>query len=303
MRAIISGIVAGALIGGSLVGRTAHAQAPAAADLERAKTLYAAAERAVAERRFDDAIRDYGYAYAITKDPVLFYKIASAHEQAGRCDAALTYYRRYLDEGKPAPEFVARTRERIAACGGNPDEPPAPDATAAGAAGATTPAPPPTETGAAAPAGDTTTVGPLGGAPAPAGATPVEAARPPTTLRARHQGPWLLVGGSLALITVGAVLAYSAEATENDLADLYVGLEGQPPRFDDRTRQRYDDVLAEGDRYELLSRVSFGLAGALAIGAGVWFYLDRDTPAEQRTVRVTPHATRDGGGVTTTLRF
>jgi len=131
---------------------------------------------------------------------------------------------------------------------------------------------------------------------APAGAAPASAA-PPAQL-GRHRGPWLLVGGSIAIATVGAVLAYSANAAERDVRDLYVGLNGTPPPFNAATRKLYDDAIAEGRRYQTLSIASFGLAGALAIGAAVWFALDR---SEQITVA--PVIAPGAAGVSTMIRF
>jgi hypothetical protein len=124
---------------------------------------------------------------------------------------------------------------------------------------------------------------------------------PPPALRGRHQGPWLLVGGSIAMLTVGVVLAYSADASENDLEDLYVGLEGNPPVFDARTKKRYDDLVAEGERYEKLSWISFGAAAALAGGAAIWFFLDRDDN-ENKPV-IAPTVRENGAGVSATLRW
>jgi hypothetical protein len=133
----------------------------------------------------------------------------------------------------------------------------------------------------------------------PAPAAPTSAPAPaPAPAVGRHQGPWLLVGGSLALATVGAVLAYSANAAERDVEDLYVGLNGTPPAFNDSTRKLYDDAIAEGRRYQTLSIASFGLAGALAAGAAVWFALDKD---EKMTVA--PAVAPGAAGVSTLIRF
>jgi hypothetical protein len=126
-----------------------------------------------------------------------------------------------------------------------------------------------------------------------AGKTPAATAR-----LGRHRGPWLLIGGSLALVTVGAVLAYSSNAAERDVEDLYVGLNGTPPPFNSTTKRLYDDALAEGRRYETLSILSFSLAGALAAGAALWFALDR---GEQITVA--PAISPGGAGVSTMIRF
>jgi hypothetical protein len=94
-------------------------QAEPAPDLARARELYRSAEAAMKDGRYDDAARDYGAAYELSGDPALLYKIGHASERAGKCDVALTYYARYLREGKPTEQFTALTRERIAACGGD----------------------------------------------------------------------------------------------------------------------------------------------------------------------------------------
>ena len=83
---------------------------------------------------------------------------------------------------------------------------------------------------------------------------------------------WLFVGGALAFATTGVVLAYASNSSEADLEDLYVSLDGKPPVFDAKTRARYDDLVAEGRRYEHLSWASFGVAGGMAIGAAIMFW-------------------------------
>jgi hypothetical protein len=123
-------------------------------------------------------------------------------------------------------------------------------------------------------------------------------ASPPPAQLGRHRGPWLLVGGSLALVTVGAVLAYSANAAERDIEDLYVGVSGTPPPFNATTRKLYDDAIAEGQRYETLSLVSFGLAGALAVGAAVWFAASGD-----EKITVAPAVAPGTAGVSAAVRF
>jgi hypothetical protein len=126
MRGVAAGVLAG-VIAASMVlaprGSIEVSQAqPSAPDIARAKELYQLAETAMAEQRHGDAARDYGAAYDITKDPVLFYKIGAANERGGKCDVALIYYRRYLREAKPNEQFTTLTRERITACGGDPKD-------------------------------------------------------------------------------------------------------------------------------------------------------------------------------------
>jgi hypothetical protein len=289
MRGVATGVLAGALLALAAIAPPTRAE-PDAGDLVHAKDLYKSAEAAMTDGRFSDAIRDYGAAYEITKDPVLFYKIGTANERLGKCEVALIYYRRYLKEGQPTEQFVKKTHERIAACGGSIIPPVRPtlgdgsgsDHAETGSAAAPEPEPQPQPQPPDAGSGS-------------AAAGSAATAAPPVL--GKNRAPWLLVGGSIAFGTLGAVLAYSANAAERDIDDLYVGLMGTPPAFDPRTKQRYDDAIAEGERYQTLSLISFGVAGAMAIGAAVLFAIDRDR------VQVAPTASRDGAGVSATVRF
>ena len=290
MRASLVGVVIGALVGAALVPPS---QAQPAPDFARAKDLYATAEAAAQEGRFADAARDYGAAYEITRDPVLFWKIGSAHERAGKCDVALIYYGRYLREAHPSEAFVTLTRERIVACGGDPQ------ASEPGATGSAA------GSGSASGSGSGSGSGSASGSASGAGSGAASgsgsgSAAAPSPVRPHDRAAWLLVTGSIALVTVGAVLAYSANSAENDVADLYVGLGGQPPAFDDKTRTRYDELIATGRRYEHLSWASFGLAGATAIGAAVLFLHGRH--AEDGVI-LAPTVSPTSGGVSALLRF
>jgi hypothetical protein len=291
-----------ALLAGALGAPITRAQP--APDLTSAKDLYQSAEAAMKDGRFDDAVRDYGAAYELSKDPALFFKIGRANERAGRCDIAVAYYARYLREGKPTEQFTVATQERIAACGGDARNlegsaapvAPQPSGDARRSAGSAEPASAggaePVSAGSAGPAGpgSGTTAG-AGAAVAP-GATDVPASVTPSH---GHKVAWIMTGGAIALVTLGGVLAYAAGSSENDVRDLYVGFAGQPPTFDAATRKRYDELIDEGRRYEHLSWVSFGLAGATAVGAAVLFVLgNRD---EAPPPRVTPIVTTTGAGV------
>ncbi|MGN6107130.1 MAG: tetratricopeptide repeat protein [Kofleriaceae bacterium] len=294
MRSSISARLVGIALAGALGSSTSHAQPPpeppSQPDLDRARDLDKAAEAAIAEGRYADALRDYGAAHELTRDPALLFKLGRAHQELGECDAAVDYYRRYLEEARPAASFVALTRERIAACGA-----PATDAGTSGAGSAAEPPAPPSPSA----PGAAETTPPDGTSGAATEPTPAPA---PAVDLGRHRGPWLLLGGAIAAVTAGAVLAYSANAAERDIEDLYVGIGGRPPAFDEQLAARYRDAVDEGRRYERLSLISFGAAGALAIGATIWFLLDRDAPAD--ALPIAPTVTPGGGaGVTTQLRF
>jgi tetratricopeptide (TPR) repeat protein len=273
---VARGAIAAAMLASALIAPLGHAQPaqPAPpneqAALDRAKDLYKSAEQAMTEDRFDDAIRDYGAAFELSKDPALFFKIGRANERAGRCEVAVVYYERYLREGKPDDKFVATTRERIAACGG---ESRSPDAGAASEAPPPAPAPPPP-------------ISPEPAAPKPAAAIPV-----PSNPR---KIAWVIGGTGIALATLGGVLAYAADSSENDIRDLYTGFAGRPPTFDDRNQKTYRDLVDKGRRYEHLSWASFGLAGAAAVGAAVLFVVGGSS---EHGARVAPVVTGRGAGV------
>jgi hypothetical protein len=303
--------VAAAVLAGGIASPIGRAQP--APEIERARELYQSAETAMKEDRFDDAVRDYGAAYELSKDPALFFKIGRANERAGKCDVALSYYARYLRDGKPAEPFAATTRERIRACGGDAREP-------AGGAVAIEPRPGGEDTGsAAAPDGgsgsaagpaEASKAGAATGSAAPgsagaggAGTEPGVAAGsasapPPPTLvpTNRHKIAWVMTGSAIAFATLGGVLAYAASSSENDVRDLYVGFAGLPATFDPETRKKYDDLVDQGRRFQHLSWLSFGLAGAAAVGAAVLFVVGGREDSAQRA-RITPIVTPSGAGV------
>lgn len=289
MRVAAAGIVAAVVIAtATLTPRgIATSRAQPAPDIARARDLYESAETAMAEGRFGDAAGDYGAAYDITKDPVLFFKIASANERGGRCDVALIYYGRYLREAKPEERFATLTRTRIAACGGDPKQ--------EGSGSAVDPVAGVGSGSAGSGSGSNGVIAPQTD-PAVGSAAPGSPAVP----RAKHRLAWMLVGGSIASFTVGAVLAYSANAAESDVSDLYVGLGGTPPRFDASTKARFDALIAEGQRAEKLSWIGFGVAGALAVAAAIRFVTDRD---DERTLQIMPTVSPRSAGVSATVRF
>jgi hypothetical protein len=302
-------------------------------DFARAKQLYDAASSELDKGAFTDAVRDFGAAYDITKDPVVFYKIGVANEKAGKCDVALVYYARYVREAKPAQHFIDITKEHVAACGGDwrsleakPADKPVdkPDTLAGmdtGSGSASTPAKVPnSETG----LGTLSATGPVtnptindagsanvgsgsGSADTTADAgsgsdVGVGSAAPITAHRHGRDLPWLMVGGALAFVTAGAVLAYSASSSEQDIRDLYVGLDNMAPVFDAKTQQRYQELLDEGHRYQYLAWGSFAIATGFAAAATIFFVRDHDEQEQQR-VFVTPTASPTGAGVSATIRF
>jgi hypothetical protein len=302
MRVLAIGLATG--LAGLAVRSASFAQP--APDFAHAKELYDAASAELDKGAASDAARDFGAAYELTKDPVLFFKLAVANEKAGHCDVALAYYARYLHEAKPSQHNIDLTRERVATCGGDwraisaaptpvplapvplapvPLAPvplaPVPLAEDAGSAGSGSATPPAAIAGSGAVLGSGT------------GADP--------TAHQTNDLPWLMVGGALAFVTAGAVFAYSATSSENDIKDLYVGVTSITPVFDTTIAKRYQDLLDEGHRYQYLAWTSFGVATGFTVAAALLFVHDHNE--HEKRLSLVPTASPTGAGVSATIRF
>jgi hypothetical protein len=109
-----------------------------------------------------------------------------------------------------------------------------------------------------------------------------------------------MVGGSIAFATAGAVLAYSAKSSEQDLKDLYAGVNNMPVVYDAATANRYHELVDQGHRYEHLSWAALGVAGACATGAAILFLRGGD---DDERVSIAPLVTPHVSGLTARLRF
>lgn len=253
------------------VARPAHAEP----DYEAAREAYMTAEKAFAKGEYDLAAREFGTAYDITKDAVLFFRIALSYEKSGDCDTAVVYFGRYLREGKPAEQEKKLAEQAVARCTKASEG--AGDA-GAGDAGATG-----TGTGTA---GTGTGTGNAGdGAVAPdlgtdTGPGPVGGTTPPPFEEDKpswkRSAAWISVGVTVAFVTTGAVLGLSASSRQEDIENLisFRDQAMQPQEFEGTIQEKYDDLVDEGEQLDKLSKVAFGLAGAAAVGAAVFFVLD-----------------------------
>jgi hypothetical protein len=249
-------------------------------DLARAKQLYDAASGELAAQQWAAAVRDFTAAYDITHDPVLFFKIGEAHAGDGACNAARDAYERYLNEGHPTPDFAQLAHDRMAGCierpgattegtvtpqpKPNPNPQPNPNPNPQ-------PNPSPNPQPNPSPNPNPNPNPKLQPVPQPQPAPAAAVTVKPAPVHGHGtNGAWLAVGGTVALATIGGVLAFSATSSEQDIRDLYVGVDHVPPVFDGTTQKRYDDLIDEGHRYQDLSWAAFGAA---AVCAGLSAYL------------------------------
>ena len=304
MRSLVAALVSLALV------VPAHAQQqPTADQIAEAKMHYQNAEAAMAEGRFDGAAAEYIEAYEVMKDPILFYKIGTAYQRAGKCDEALVFYRRYLREGKPADDFKKTVDERIAEC----DPAAAGSGTGTGAAPAGDPAvdtappppdepppPPPDEPPPDEPPPDEPVE------PLPTGTEPSFLDEKPSAMKSAG---WVLVGTTIVFATAGTILAMSGQSREEDLEALgdFRDPQGRPATYDGNVRERYDDLVDEGDRFNTYATIAFVAAGVAAVTSATLLVLDgRRGGAESGstiTRTIVPVVGKDGGGVAATFRF
>lgn len=250
-------------------------------DYKAAAEHYKAAEAAMASADYNAAALEYGIAFDITKDPILFFKIGQANDKAGRCPVALTYYNRYLREGNPSPEYRALTEERVAACN-------APATTDPGT-GVVDPGPGD---------GDPDVTPPDDGAGLGVGA-PTGPSFIDQPASWKRTGGWVATGLTIGLVAAGVVLTMSAEGSEEDLQSLIdFRNAGRPVRYDE-VRDQYESLDADGKRFNTLATAAFIGAGATAAIAVTLFVLDRGSsskPAEATTA-LRPVIDRHGAGV------
>jgi tetratricopeptide (TPR) repeat protein len=300
MRALAFAVIL--LLGGSIVASGARdALAQAKPDYAAARKHYMAAQQAEKIGEWDIAVAEYAAAYDITKDPKILYSIGKAYEAAGNKDAAVVYYRRYLNEAKEAKDrdqVKARVDEL---------EKSAPPPTPPGPAPATQPTLTP-------PTGDDKILAPPPGEPP---SEPATEPPPPDDAPSFDDGSsrwprtaaWVSVGLGAIFLTTGAVLGESARSRSEDIDRLqtFRDPDGRPTTYNDNVKQEYEDALDEGENLETYSIVAFSLAGVAAASAVVFFILDpgpQEGPAPvARTRFVAPTVSGDGIGVTAGWSF
>lgn len=292
------------------------------ADVNAARAHYKAAETAEREGRYAEAATEYGIAYDLTKDPILFFKIGVVNEKAGKCGVALTYFQRYLREGNPTAEFRRLTDEKIAACRAATGPGGATGGAGGGAAGGG-------DGGAGGTGGGNTGDGGTGGGTTGDGGGGVEpdfgggadggetgaggelGAGGPSFVDGgttwKRSAAWISTGATVGLLAVGAVLYMSAEGSEEDLEaliDFRDPSTGRPLPYREVASQ-YQDLVDEGERFDALATYAFVAAGVTAAAAVTFFILDGMDGGREKPVgfvgkavpRVTPRLGRETAGV------
>ncbi|HUQ02911.1 MAG TPA: hypothetical protein VM261_10470 [Kofleriaceae bacterium] len=271
-------------------------------EVETAKAHYKAAMEAEKAGNYAGAALEYGIAYDIMKDPILFFKIGVANEKAGKCNIALTYFARYMKEGNPSDEYKRVTEEKVAGCkatlgisdgGGKPTGGGGTGDTGAGggdtgAGGGDTGAGG-GDTGAG--GGDTAGGGGAGGDLGGGGPAFTDGGGATW----KRSAAWISTGATIGLLAVGTVLYMSGEGSEEDIDALidFRDQQGRPVPFEE-VQDQYNDLVDEGERFDKLATYAFIGAGVGAAAAVTLFVLDAKAGGHEKPVgfvakRRTPH--------------
>ena len=283
-RMRVSILTLGLLLGGLLWASSAAAQAKP--DFAAARKHYVNAQTAEKAGDYDTAVSEYAAAYDITKDAKILYSVARAYEAGGNKDAAVVYYRRYVNEAKEAKDRDA-VKAHIAELEGaakpapTPTPPPGPKP-----APGPTPAPP--QPGPTPPGGDLIAPTPPASEPPPEEGEPVitgegigdAPALADGGARWQRTAGWVSVGVAALALTTAAVLGESALSREEDIQRLqdFRDEDGRPTTYTDKVKDDYDDAVDEGKKLETYSLVAFSVAGAATVAAIVFFVIDPGPP-------------------------
>jgi hypothetical protein len=267
-------------------------------DYVAAKAHYTAAEKAAKAQDWSTAAKEYGVAYEITRDPVLFFKLGNAYQLSGDCTRAVEYYERYIAEAKPSQEYETDTKSRIAKCNAA-GRTATGDETAGTGVAPVTSEPAETADGTSVPgleenqsAGED-----LVGTDDESVGQPTFFDDEPTW---QETAGWTSVGVTVAFLSASAILGLSANSREEDIDNLisYRDMNGNPAEFDETIQKRYDTLADEGEDLNTLSLVALSLAGVSAASAIVFFVLDSSNSAEEEGLStITPTITKESLGV------
>jgi tetratricopeptide (TPR) repeat protein len=266
-------------------------------DFAAARKHYMTAQQAEKAGDYDTAVAEYAAAYDITKDAKILYSVAKAYEGGGNKDAAVVYYRRYVNEAKEAKDRDD-VKKHIAELEGAPATPPPPPDKGNEVIA---PTPPPDTL----PPGAT----PPGGAEEPAVNLPGQGIDDAPALsdggsRWQRTAGWAAVGVAAVAFTTGAVLGVSANSRAEDIQRLqdFRDPQGNPTRYSGNPQTDYEDAQKDGKNFEKWSIITFSVAGAAAVAAVVFFAIDPGAPAAPEAVSAShrylvPVVSQDGVGL------
>lgn len=291
----------------SLAGQARAEDPGQAPDFAAAKVHYTNAENAANAGDWAVATKEYGIAYEITRDPVLFFKLGNAYLKSNDCSRAVDYFQRYLNEANPSQEFRDDASLRIKTCQGSSGLPTTAtrgeetkDSSSLKSTHTAEVIVPVNNSSATEQGRDEESVG--GWAPDDLGDQPVFLDEATTW---QSTAAWGSVAVSVALLSAGTVLGLSAKSREEDIDNLisYRDPNGEAAAFEGNVSQRHQELIDEGNKLNKMALVTFGLAGAGVVTAAVFFFLDPGSDAPEDALTILPNVSGDSFGVKTGWSF
>jgi hypothetical protein len=257
-------------------------------DLNSARKHFEAGSQAYAKGDFPRAEVEFRAAFAITKDPLLYYNIGQSQQQRGHLEDAIKSYKAYL-AGVPDAEDRVDVEKLIrkleADLAGPPTAPPmplrplGPDAGPAAGTTGTTPERP------AAPA-----------------------SQPEDDHRSRRQVAWITGGAALVLVVVGGVMSGLSSSKASDANKLLSQRDagGLPLRFS-TVADQYNSAKDDAAKYGGVAIAMYSLA-AVAAGVSVYLFLTgKSGPATaekpQARLRLVPELSPRSAGLFAGVEF
>jgi tetratricopeptide (TPR) repeat protein len=300
------------------------AQVALAQDYEAAGKHFNAAQEAFGKKHYKTAAGEFQAAYDITKDGILLYNIGESWEKAGDGKKAVSFYEQYL-KVQPAAQDKAEVQKRVAAIKKKRFklvDQSAPGEEPVKVAAAPPPEPPkPPEPPTPPPKAAEQLVKPNFDnppPPPPKAAEPAKVAepekkaepgvideKPPSKMRI---AAWVLVAGTVAVLTAGAIMALAAQSRSDEISRRYrfVDSQGQPKVFDATLENEVANLRSEGELYNGLGIGFMAGAGALAVVTTALFatdYVRGKSEAKAASLRVTPMFGKNGGGISAGWSF
>ena len=285
-----------------------------------ARRHYTEGQAALKGGRYEIAVQSFIDAYEVTRDPKLFFHVARAYELDEKKAEALVFYRRYMNEAELSASGRREVETKIESLTRETDA----QATRDSAPPRATPKPAPRPEPAPepAPGEEPETVVDEPVAPTATGPRQIEDTgervldepapfAQPDRSNWQSTAGWVSIGVAGLAGATGAFFAAAAESREDDLERLtrQRGADGRPPAYQGSPRADYDELRDEGERFETLSWVAFGTAGALVGVAVVLFLTEPDqepnpVPSTRALgARLSPQVAPGSTSVTATWSF
>jgi hypothetical protein len=283
----------------------AFASVANAQDFDQAERHFSAAQTAFATQHFKTAAIEFQAAYEITRDPLLLYNVAESWQKSGDGRKSVASYRAYL-KLLPNATDKKEVQSRIAMIEAknfdipnqSADAPPPPVVVPMPPPVVVSPPPPPVivqppivPPSPAAVAPEVAVAGPTQIVTPPSTTAKTELRVPGSNMSTLRIAAWITVGGTVALVTAGAIFGLAAQSRADEITRRFTFVDpitGQPNQFTQAEAATYRSLRSDGRLYNGLAIGFFSGAGACGIAAASLFVADYMNEKRSRNLAYVP---------------